>query len=53
MKPVPSSEPTNIRSHGTKFFCPMDLLPGIYATLVFRDERSGKAIIRGAAVMKI
>jgi hypothetical protein len=35
MKPVPSSETTNIRSHGTKFCCPMDLVPGIYAPLYY------------------
>jgi hypothetical protein len=35
MMPVPSSEPTNIRSHGTTFCCLMDLVPGIYESLYF------------------
>jgi hypothetical protein len=35
MKPVPSSEPINIRSHGTKFCCPMELVPRIYAPLYY------------------
>ena len=35
MKPVPSSEPTNIRGHGTKFCCPLDLVPGIYGPLYY------------------
>jgi len=35
MKPVPSSEPTNIRSHRTKFCCPMDLVPGIFGPLYY------------------
>jgi len=33
MKPVPSLDPTNIRSYGTTFCCLMDLVPGVYAPL--------------------
>jgi hypothetical protein len=50
MMPIPSSEPTNIRSHSTKFCCPMGLVPGTYAPLYYvykiELEKMGRIAIK-------